>query len=303
MPNSDKQFSVDGKFVNLPELSVEDCRMIYCSNSKCSKEIPLDSKFCPYCGERVETPINNDVKDLLSFCVNGVSFNMVHVEHGSFMMGAEPSLFEDGAMPVHKVTILKDYYIGETLVTQGLWKAVMDETPSHFYKVRYWHSCGVEWEKLPVENVSWHDCQQFINKLHQLTGHQFRIPTESEWEFAARGGIKSQGFEYAGSNDIYDVAWFRGNSKGETHPVAQLAPNELGIYDMSGNVFEWCYDWYGDYCGHAQTDPTGLESGVYRVYRGGCWISDPVPCRSSCRKRNSPNSRKLNVGFRLALSV
>ena len=157
-------------------------------------------------------------------------------------------------------------------------------------------------DNLPVENVSWNDCQQFIDKLNDLTGRRFRLPTEAEWEFAARGGNKSRHTQYSGSSNIDEVAWYDGNSSIKTHPVKTKKANELGIYDLSGNVWEWCQDWYGDYSSNAQTNPTGPSSGTFRVYRGGSWFNNARYCRSAFRISYSPDYRYYNLGLRLVLS-
>ena len=201
------------------------------------------------------------------FMVNGVSFEMVRVEGGTFRMGAtseQEDEADDDEKLVHSVT-LSSYYIGKTEVTQALWQAVMGSNPSHFK--------GAD---LPVEFVTWNECQEFIQKLNRLTGSNFRLPTEAEWEFACRGGNNSRGHKYSGSNDIDNVAWYWDNSGRKTHPVATKAPNELGIYDMSGNVWEWCADWYGGYSSSAQTNPKGPYGGSGRVYRGG--LQPNCPC-------------------------
>ncbi|MDO5587711.1 MAG: formylglycine-generating enzyme family protein [Bacteroidales bacterium] len=226
------------------------------------------------------------------FTVNGVSFEMVRVEGGTFRMGAT-SEQEDEAdsdeKPVHSVT-LSSYYIGKTEVTQALWQAVMGSNPS-----------GFEGSNLPVECVSWNDCQEFIQKLNRLTGRNFRLPTEAEWEFACRGGNNSRGYKYSGSNNLGSVAWYRDNSGGQTHPVATKAPNELGIFDMSGNVWEWCSDWFANYTANSQTNPTGPLSGSFRVFRGGDRLDIAGYCRSSPRNCNNPSYRYKNLGLRLAL--
>lgn len=228
-----------------------------------------------------------------TFTVNGVQFTMVEVGGGTFTMGATSEQGSDAwdeEKPAHEVT-LSDYYIGQTEVTQALWEAVMGSNPSD--------SKG---DNLPVEQVSWDDCQVFIQKLNQLTGKQFRLPTEAEWEYAARGGRKSRGYKYAGGNNIDSVAWCDGNSGNETHPVATKQANELGIYDMSGNVLEWCSDWCGDYTSSSQSDPQGSSSGSFRVIRGGCYYNFARNCRVSYRISNTLDYRSGYLGLRLSCS-
>ena len=229
-----------------------------------------------------------------TFTVKGVSFTMIAVEGGTFKMGATSEQGGDAdndEKPVHNVT-LSDYYIGETEVTQELWQAVMGKNPSNF-----------KGNKKPVEQVSWNDCQEFIKKLNQLTGKNFRLPTEAEWEYAARGGNKSQGYKYSGSNTIDNVAWYTSNSGSQTHDVKTKQANELGIYDMSGNVYEWCQDRYDSnyYSSSPETNPTGPTSGSYRVLRGGRWNFNARFCRVSDRSYFNPDYRNFNSGFRLAL--
>ncbi|MBE6325731.1 MAG: hypothetical protein E7077_01520 [Bacteroidales bacterium] len=233
-------------------------------------------------------------EDTLSFTVGGVSFKMIRIEHGTFMMGATPEMEEHyyDEEPVHEVTISKDYYIGETQVTQELWQAVMGNNPSYF-----------KGNNNPVENISCFDCWKFIWKLNELTGKHFRLPTEAEWEYAARGGNKSRHTQYSGSDDIDYVAWYWDNSGRQTHPVAKKSPNELGLYDMSGNVWEWCDDLYGAgyYAKSPSVDPPGSSSGSDRVLRGGSWGCYPGNSRSSRRYRKTPEYRHYCYGFRLAL--
>lgn len=226
-----------------------------------------------------------------TFTVNGVQFTMVEVGGGTFTMGATSEQGSDAwdeEKPAHEVT-LSDYYIGQTEVTQALWEAVMGSNPSD--------SKG---DNLPVERVSWDDCQVFIQKLNQLTGKQFRLPTEAEWEYAARGGRKSRGYKYAGGNNIDSVAWCDGNSGNETHPVATKQANELGIYDMSGNVLEWCSDWCGDYTSSSQSDPQGSSSGSRRVLRGGGCYNNARYCRVSYRSYGTLGYRINGLGLRLS---
>ena len=224
---------------------------------------------------------------------NGISIEMVKVEAGTFMMGAtfEMENPNDNEKPVHQVTLTNDYYIGKYEVTQALWQAVMGSNPSNF-----------KGDNLPVERVSWNDCQEFISKLNNLTGRKFRLPTEAEWEYAARGGKKSRGYQYSGSSNISDVAWYDGNSGSKTHPVGTKQANELGIYDMAGNVWEWCLDMKGSYNSSSQTNPTGAGSGSFRVSRGGSWFYNARCCRSSCRFIDTPDNRSSFLGLRLALS-
>ena len=229
----------------------------------------------------------------LSTELNKLINNMVYVSGGTFTMGGtseQGSEAESDEKPTHNVT-LSSYYICKYEVTQALWRAVMGSNPSEFKD-----------DNLPVERVSWNDCQTFINRLNSYTGRNFRLPTEAEWEFAARGGNYSRRYKYSGSNDIGDVAWNTDNSGDRTHPVGTKRPNELGLYDMSGNVFEWCSDWYGTYSSYSQTNPTGATSGSGRVNRGGSWIFDAWYCRASIRFGHAPGFSSSNLGLRLVLS-
>ena len=223
-----------------------------------------------------------------AYHVNGVEFSMVAVEGGSFKMGGGRYDFEK---PVHEVK-LTSFSICQTEVTQELWEAVMGSNPSNYKGLKF-----------PVENVSWDDCQTFITKLNQLTGQHFRLPTEAEWEYAARGGNQSNGYAYSGSNSFREVGWCRDNSRGRTHVVATKAPNELGLYDMSGNVWEWCQDW-GDgsyYASSPINNPTGPSSGTTHIVRGGAWNDQQMDCRVEHRIGRKPTSTSELTGFRLAL--
>jgi formylglycine-generating enzyme required for sulfatase activity len=228
-----------------------------------------------------------------TFTVKGSSFVMIPVQGGTFMMGAtaeQEDSYED-EKPAHDVT-LSNYFIGETEVTQSLWMAVMGSNPSKF-----------KGNSLPVEQVNWIDCQTFIRKLNALTGLNFRLPTEAEWEYAARGGSKSKGYQYAGSNDLDSVAWYNYNSNKKTHEVKAKVPNELGIYDMNGNVWEWCQDWYGSntYSSGSVTNPQGPTSGGNHVFRGGGWNNSVRSCRSTIRYNYAPWYLSYDLGLRLAL--
>ena len=219
--------------------------------------------------------------------------NMVSVSGGTFTMGATSEQGSDAGyneIPTHQVT-LSSFSIGKYEVTQEEWQAVMGSNPSKFKGV-----------KRPVENVTWNDCQEFVQKLNAMTGRQYRLPTEAEWEYAARGGNNSRGYKYAGSNSIGSVAWYDGNSNNQTHPVGQKFPNELGLYDMSGNVDEWCSDWYGYYSSSSQTNPKGATSGSWRVYRGGSWGPFVKDKRVSNRTFDSPGGSSPGRGCRLVLS-
>ena len=240
-------------------------------------------------GENPTQPVDGDV---VTYYVNSVPFNMVYVGGGTFWMGATDEQAGDylsNETPVNRVH-LSSYYIGQTEVTQELWREVMGTNPSYFLGDL----------QRPVERVSWNDCQTFLTRLNELTGKNFRLLTEAEWEFAARGGNKSQGYKYAGSNAIGDVAWHKSNSSNTTHPVATKAPNELGLYDMSGNVCEWCQDWFGSYTSGEKTDPTGPATGSSRVYRGGCWNNYATYCRVSYRSYGGVLGNN-EFGLRLAL--
>ncbi len=236
--------------------------------------------------------INPNPPATQTFTVNGVTFTMVIVEGGTFMMGASDDDTEasDIEKPAHQVT-LSSYCIGQTEVTQELWQAVMGSNPSNS-QGNLQH---------PVEQVSWEDCQMFVAELNELTGKTFRLPTEAEWEYAARGGNKSLGYKYAGSNDINEVAWYWDGTSTTIQPVATKAPNELGIFDMSGNVYEWCQDSWGSYTSGAQTNPTGPTSGSLRVDRGGSYGHDGGRCRVSHRNYYHQTLKDGHLGLRLAL--
>lgn len=228
--------------------------------------------------------------------VNSIAFVMKKITAGTFNMGCtgemDGSDCYDWEKPAHTVTLTTDYYLGETEVTQALWRAVMGVDPPQLV----FPGC----DECPVESVSWEDVQTFLQKLNQKTGQTYRLPTEAEWEFAARGGTLGKKYKYSGSNDINAVAWYDANAYGKTHSIKGKAPNELGLYDMSGNVYEWCQDWWGDYSSSAQTNPTGPNSGSNRVIRGGSWVINPRFCRASYRGSNTPQDRHYNLGFRLA---
>ena len=241
---------------------------------------------------RLEKPTTIDPQII---SVGNVSFTMVGIEGGTFTMGATYEQGNDvsySEKPVHQVN-LSSYYIGETEVTQALWEAVMGSNPS-FYKG----------SNRPVEQISWNDCQEFIQKLNQKTGRKFRLPTEAEWEFAARGGINSHGYKYSGSNNLKEIAWFTHNSSNQTHDVKTKKANELGLYDMSGNVWEFVQDWNGEYQSSEQSNPVGPSSGSYRMCRGGSFIIGDWYCRVSNRTDlRHGNLSDRDLGLRLALDL
>ena len=256
--------------------------------------------------EKDFTVTNTDSEELLRVTIpsatsntaSGSKYNdplagtFILVKGGTFTMGctSEQSGCYDNEKPTHQVT-LSNYYLGETEVTQAQWRAVMGSNPSRF------SGC----DACPVEQVSWNDVQDFISQLNNRSGgSRYRLPTEAEWEYAARGGSQSRGYQYAGSNYLDEVAWYDDNSGNKTHSVKSKKSNELGLYDMSGNVWEWCSDWYGSYSSGSQTNPAGASSGSYRVSRGGSWYYDPAGCRVARRLNFTPDYRNGNLGFRLA---
>jgi len=235
-----------------------------------------------------------------------ISDNMVFVEGGTFTMGSNDG--ESDEKPTHKVT-LSDFYLGKYEVTQREWREVMGKNPLFF-----------KGDNLPVEMISWYDAVEFCNKISMKDGlkpcykidgknticnfdaNGYRLPTEAEWEYVARGGHKLSGYKYSGSNTINDVAWYENNSNSRTHSVGGKKPNELGIYDMTGNVWEWCWDWYGDYSSSSVTDPKGSSSGKSRILRGGSWRSKDRNNRLANRDRGNPDSRYSDSGFRVVVS-
>lgn len=220
--------------------------------------------------------------------------NMVYVEGGTFVMGAT-SEQENAALeyerPAHQVK-LYGYHINKYPVTQLEWWTVMGNNPSKF---KGWNH--------PVESVSWNDCVAFIKKLNQITNKSFRLPTEAEWEFAARGGLKSKKYRYSGSHDVDKVSWHRGNSGGRTAMVGEKLPNELELYDMTGNVSEWCMDIYGKYFARPCTNPMGAAKGRMRVFRGGCWNDLGDSCRTTSRFAAFPNQKGSGLGLRIAMDL
>lgn len=240
--------------------------------------------------DHVLNGVNNGSSHI--FIAHNVMIEMVRVEGGTFTMGATAEQASDAfsdELPTHKVT-LSPFLIGKYEVSQTLWLAVMGENPSV--------NTGIN---LPVDNVTWNECQTFITKLNELTGKNFRLLTEAEWEYAARGGNKSKGYKYSGSNNLGDVAWYIDNSNNTSHAMGTKAPNELGIYDMTGNVMEWVSNWKGSYSSGAQTNPTGPDSGTYRVNRGGSYGNVERLSRITNRNSIDPNMSSKTMGLRLCL--
>ena len=217
---------------------------------------------------------------VITIKVDNFSFEMVKVEAGSFYLGNGLS---------NRVTITRDYYIGKYEVTQGLYDMVMGVNPS----------CFKGYDR-PVEQVSWNDAEEFCAKLSRMTGRHFSLPTDAEWEYAARGGKKTKGYEYAGSSDPNEVGWYYKNSEQQTHPVGRLKPNELGIYDMCGNVAEWCQDWYSEYPDKEQTDPMGAAKGTHKVERNGGFSAFVLSSIIS-RFGTLPDKTSSRLGFRVVM--
>ncbi len=227
--------------------------------------------------------------------VNDVPFRMMLVPGGTFTMGCtRPNAVKhtyEASYPTHSVTV-DTFYMSQFEVTQKLWMAVMDTNPS------LWRGN----DSLPVEQVSYNDAQIFIARLSQITGYRFRMPTEAEWEYAARGGRRSHGYVYPGADGAPGgVAWYGMNSNNHTHPVGRKKPNELGIYDMAGNVWEWCSDWYSNYTAEAQTNPRGPKHGENRILRGGCMTSPSWGCAVHDRSWYLPDYGYGFNGLRLVL--
>lgn len=241
--------------------------------------------------ERAVTAATSNGSNKFSI-MNEVFMSLIYVEGGTFTMGNSDKITDDFSlidMSAHEVT-LSSYFISETEVTQNLWESVMGNNPSY-----------VHGGLLPVENVCYADCMEFVERLSQQTGYHFALPTEAQWEYAARGGSKSQGFKYSGSNIIDSVAWYEDNCRRKANNVKQKNPNELGIYDMSGNVWEWCADWIGDYGTESLTNPSGPATGKNRVVRGGSWFNTKGKCTVFHRSKLEPTYRNPFVGFRVVM--
>ena len=280
--------SLNKKSMKRATIVLVACAFMSCTNAaKVKNDAPVEA----------ETPSDQTAKEQITYedgvlTLNGLRYELALVEAGTFTMGAAPEVQKPSSFetPAHQVTLTKNYLIGKTVVTQAQWAAIMGENPAYF-----------EGDNFPMRDVSWDDCQSFIDKINAATGKNFRLPTEAEWEFAARGGNKSKHFLYSGSNDINAVAWYLDNNRDALSEVAKKQPNELGLYDMSGNILEWCYDWYADYSDKPQTDPTGPETGPERVTRGGTYYWEEEYCRPSMRQKLEPDQGG-GIGLRLALT-
>ena len=257
-----------------------------------------------------QTSTPDSLQTLVFTLPSGISFQMNYVQGGSFMMGCtddQNGKCERDAHPAHEVA-LSDFYMGKYEVTQALWYAVMGTTVEQQCKIAGQYNVYGVGDDYPIYYVHHREAMDFCKALNDIladhlpNGYQFMLPTEAQWEYAARGGNKSKGYKYSGSNTIDNVAWYTDNSSSQTHDVKTKQANELGIYDMSGNVVEWCQDRYGSYSSGSQTNPTGPLSGSLRVLRGGSWNSNARSCRVSYRINTYPDSSSICLGLRLSLS-
>lgn len=251
--------------------------------------------MCPPMAARKKLQVPDSLQ-VLHFEVNGVPIEMQRVEGGSFVMGATPDQYDADIYtnkPAHLVFI-SPYYIATTEVTNRLWRAVMAER-------EMLNMSG--YPEHPVSFVNWVGVQEFIRRLDSITGMPFRLPTEAEWEYAARGGEKSKSYRFAGGNIADSVGWLYPTAGQWTHPVAQKQPNELGLYDMTGNVAEWCQDIYGPYQMAAVPDPCGADTGSYRIVRGGSYDEVKANCHLSVRRWYTPETTAGYIGFRIAMTL
>lgn len=291
---------VDNNFYSLSKINIDIKLLNIGDNKEISfplaltegKEHDIDLKS----GENIIYHTHISINPELEINANGVVFKMKFVEGGRFVMGAtkeQKSFFYDNELPAHNVT-LNDFYLGEIPVTQELWYAVVGANPSSNKN-----------DRNPVEKVSWQSCQYFLKELNRITNKKFRLPTEEEWEYAARGGGESKGFMYSGGDELNDIAWFDGNSEQMCHEVGLKRPNELGFYDMSGNVYEWCQNTFECYHKEEGTsemcDVRGNDTSRY-IRRGGCFLDSPRKCRVSYRGTYSSGASNYCTGLRLALT-
>ena len=289
----------DGDFVYIivKMLDVETGEYGSVYDQMCGNNAQEIKKTCAKLGAKVVGSLYVDVTysesgDIITIAIGDMSFDMIRVEAGGFTMGCvdnQGCYCYTPEQPAHHVSLTRDYYIGKFEVTQELFQIVMGYNPSE-----------IKSYNRPVENVSWEEAQQFCAKLSKITEQNFGLPTEAEWEFAARGGKKSKGLFYSGSKQCDEVAWHKDNSAQKSNPVGQKRPNELGIYDMSGNIKEWCQDFVGEYTSASQTDPKGPDYGKDHVQRGGSWKTDSSSCRVWSRSVMF-NTKGVDNGFRLAI--
>lgn len=272
----------------MSRIEIEDGDFYFNPLNKTIKDTPFSNRDTPNLVEEASARYSNGV-----LTVNGVDYAMIPVIGGTYYMGPTKEfgkVNDIGDMPVHRVTV-SDFYMGQTEVTQAIWEAIMQDNPLKAVNPDF-----------PIVGVSWEKCQVFIDKLNELTGKKFRLPTEAEWEYAARGGNKSQNMKYSGGDNILSVAWYKSNCENRIHAVKCKQPNELGIFDMTGNAAEFCSDWYAKYETQDQTDPKGPSNGTKRICRGGGWISPEKDCSICTRGYISPNELHKAIGFRLVLS-
>lgn len=280
-----------------------------CSNENCpdygKNILPQDSMFCPRCGRKLDSIETEPRGNVKNFTINGASFKMIKVEAGTFDMGDN----ENSDAPTHKVTLTRDYYIGETVVTNELVLAVLtDASVTSELKDIDSDEAKKYMEEMksnpnsPFVNINWYEAKRIIRLMKKITGEKFDLPTEAEWEYAARGGNKSEDYIFSGSDDLDDVAWYIDNSDDEMQDVADKEPNELGIYDMSGLVGEWCSDWYDEdyYDVSPLNNPKGPKEGYHKVIRGGS-ISLDDECSTCWRGDHNPDDEHPEIGFRLVL--
>jgi formylglycine-generating enzyme required for sulfatase activity len=271
------------------------------------KKISVSLLFILYAG----SVCGQDKDKNLTFTVNGIQFEMVFVDSGTFLMGCsnEKKDCYNNEMPAHKVTLSNFYYIGKYEVTQKLWYAVMKNTIQQQHKLASAVSVFGEGGDLPMYYINYNECIEFCGKLNKLLsnqlpkGYKFRIPTEAQWEYAARGGKKSNGYKYSGSDSIGEVAWYDRNSGNKTHEVGIKTANELGIYDMSGNIGEWCQDGMNGYLNTPETNPKNLSTDFVYVFRGGSFSHDMTSCRVYYRRSAGGSIRYGNIGLRICLST
>ena len=258
------------------------------------KEFIVDNGISENNNQHIEDINETTDNDRVAKLLEKLNDDMVYIEAVEFTMGAtkeQKGEANSDEKPAHPV-VLNCFYLCKYEVTQELWEAVMGDNPSHF-----------KGKNLPVENVSWDDCLKFIMKLNELTGKKYRLPTEAEWEYAARGGSNSMHYKYSGGNSLEYVSWYFHNSMDKTHTVGMMKPNELGLYDMSGNVWEWCQDWYGSYDKKTAYYPTGPIKAYNKVFRGGGYDNGDTYCRCSYRNGTAPQNKFKNLGLRLAHSI